>query len=93
LNESIDRNHGNGKVNQRHDHPGVECAEISEAQKSNTGVAMVKVGGNLFSGTKVTGPHSALVVQEDLKRLSVVETDKPDHEGVKRWRFELNPFR
>jgi uncharacterized protein (DUF342 family) len=66
---------------------------ISEAQKSNTGVAMVKVGGNLFSGTKVTGPHSALVVQEDLKRLSVVETDKPDHEGVKRWRFELNPFR
>ena len=66
---------------------------ITEAQKTNIGVAVVKVGGNLFSGTTITGPHSALVLQENLKRLSVVETDQPDHEGVKRWRFELTPFR
>lgn len=66
---------------------------ITENQKMNQGVAMVKIGGNVFSGTKITGPHSAMVLQEDLKRLSIVETDKPDHEGLKRWRFELNPFR
>ncbi|MBC2713046.1 MAG: hypothetical protein HGJ94_19265 [Desulfosarcina sp.] len=66
---------------------------ITEAQKMNNGVAVVKIGGNVFSGTKLTGPHSALVLQERLKRLSIVETDKPDREGVKRWRFELNPFR
>ncbi|BBO68806.1 hypothetical protein DSCA_27360 [Desulfosarcina alkanivorans] len=66
---------------------------ITEAQKTSVGLAAVKIGGNLFSGTRITGPHSTMVVQENLKRLSVVETDKPDHEGVKRWRFEINPFR
>jgi len=66
---------------------------ITETQKMNHGVAMVKIGGNVFSGTKITGPHSVMVLQEDLQRLSIVETDKPDHEGQKRWRFELNPFR
>jgi hypothetical protein len=54
---------------------------------------MIKIGGNVYSGTKITGPHSALVLQEDRNRLSIVETDQPDHDGVKRWRFELNPFR
>lgn len=66
---------------------------ITKSQKMDSGVAMVKIGGNVFSGTKINGPHSSLVLQEDLKRVSIVETDKPDHEGVKRWRFELNPFR
>ena len=66
---------------------------ITENQKMNHGVAMVKIGGNVFSGTTITGPHSAMVLQEDLKRLSIVETDKPDHDGLKRWRFELTPFR
>jgi septal ring factor EnvC (AmiA/AmiB activator) len=67
--------------------------ELSNARKTNNGVAVVKIGGNVFSGTKITGPHSALVLQEDLKRLSIIETDKPDHEGSKRWRFELSTFR
>jgi len=67
--------------------------EIAEARKTDQGIAAVKVGGNVYSGTKFTGPHSVLVLQEDLKRLSIFETDKPDHEGVKRWRFELAPFR
>ncbi|MCB2144881.1 MAG: FapA family protein [Deltaproteobacteria bacterium] len=66
---------------------------ITDTQKTNHGVAMVKIGGNVFSGTKITGPHSSMVLQEDLKRLSMVETDKPDHDGLKRWRFELTPFR
>jgi prefoldin subunit 5 len=66
---------------------------ITEAQKANHGIAMVKVGGNVFSGTEITGPHSRLVLQEDLKKLSIIETDKPDHSGAKRWHFELNPFR
>lgn len=66
---------------------------ITEAQKANRGVAMVKIGGNVFSGTQITGPHCTMVLQEDLKRLSIVETDQPGHDGAKRWRFELNPFR
>ena len=66
---------------------------LNEARKRSHGVAVVKIGGDVFSGTKITGPHCSLVLKEDLKRLSIVETNKPDHEGVKRWRFELNPFR
>ena len=66
---------------------------IAEARKTDQGIAAVKIGGNIYSGTKLTGPHSVLVLQEDLKRLSIVETEKPDHEGAKRWRFELAPFR
>ena len=66
---------------------------LTEAQKTDHGLAVVNIGGTLFSGTKISGPHSALVIQEDLKRLSIVETDKPDHAGVRRWRFELSSFR
>ena len=66
---------------------------ITEAQKADQGLAVVKIGGNVYNGTQFIGPHSTLVLQEDLKRLSVVETDKPDHDGNKRWRFELSPFR
>ncbi len=66
---------------------------ITETRKLNRGVAVVKIGGNVFSGTKFTGPHSTLILEEDLKRLSIVETDKPDHKGMKHWRFELNAFR
>lgn len=66
---------------------------IAETRKTDQGIAAVKIGGNIYSGTKLTGPHSVLVLQEDLKRLSIVETEKPDHEGAKRWRFELAPFR
>jgi len=66
---------------------------ITEAQKVNHGVAMIKIGGNAFSGTQITGPHSTLALQEDLKKLSIIETDKPDHTGAKRWRFEINPLR
>lgn len=67
--------------------------EMTEAVKAVPGAAVAKIGGNVFSGTKITGPHSVLILQDDLKRLSIVETDRPDHEGVKRWRFELDPFR
>ena len=66
---------------------------IEEARKADRGVAVVKIGGNVYAGTQCTGPHSVMVLQDNLKRLSIVETDKPDHEGKKRWRFELNPFR
>jgi hypothetical protein len=65
MNRLARKSHGNGNGNhrKRHDNPGVECTPgnaITEAQKSNTGIAMVKVGGNLFSGTEITGPHSSL---------------------------------
>jgi hypothetical protein len=66
---------------------------LTEAQKTSQGVAMVKIGGTVFTGTRITGPHSTLIIQEDLKRLSIAETDKPDPEGSKRWRFEIHPFR
>ena len=67
--------------------------DIIATQKENTGVATIKIGGNIYSGSSIAGPHSTLSLQEDLTRLSIVETNKPDHDGVKRWRFEINPFR
>ncbi len=66
---------------------------IAEIKKNDQGIAAVKVGGNVFSGTKITGPHTVFNLQEDLKHLSFVETDKPDSMGSRRWRFELAPFR
>jgi uncharacterized protein (DUF342 family) len=67
--------------------------ELGEAQKQSIGKALIRIGGDVFSGTKIFGPHSSMVLQENFKRLSIVETDKPDPEGVKRWRFEMTPFR
>jgi uncharacterized protein len=67
--------------------------QITENQKMDRGIAIVKVGGNIYSGNAITGPHCKMVLQEDLQRVSIAETDQPDHDGVKRWRFELNPYR
>lgn len=67
--------------------------ELKTRQKEDCGVAIVKVGGNIFSGNTIIGPHSQIELQEDLKRVSIVETDESDHDGVKRWRFELAPYR
>ncbi|BBO91253.1 FapA family protein [Desulfosarcina ovata] len=75
-----------GELNERLD-------KINEAQKTSTGLAIVKIAGTVFSGTKVTGPHAKTVLQEDFKRLSIAETDNPDQDGARRWRFELAPFR
>ncbi len=66
---------------------------VAETQKNSGGLSVVRAGGNLMAGTKITGPHSCLVVQENIKRLSVTETDAPDRDGSKRWRFELTPYR
>jgi uncharacterized protein len=67
--------------------------QITENQKMDRGITIVKVGGNIYSGNAITGPHCKMVLQEDLQRVSIAETDQPDHDGVKRWRFELNPYR
>lgn len=66
---------------------------IADAQKTDPGRPVVKIGGNVYAGTQFTGPHGSLILDEDLKHLSVVETDKPDHDGAKRWRFEINALR
>ena len=67
--------------------------ELTEKKKEDQGIASVKVGGNIFAGNMIIGPHCKILIEEDLKRLSIIETDKADHDGVKRWRFELAPFR
>lgn len=67
--------------------------QLTEQKKEDQGIAAVKVGGNIYAGNMISGPHSKILIEEDLKRLSIIETDKPDHDGAKRWRFELVPFR
>jgi uncharacterized protein (DUF342 family) len=66
---------------------------INETRKTRPGKAVVKIAGSVISGTKVTGPHAMLVMEDELKRLAVVEVQKPDHDGVKRWRFEYQSIR
>ena len=66
---------------------------VVEAQKTSTGLAIIKIAGRIFSGTSITGPHTKLIQKEDLKRLNISETDSPDANGARRWRFELTPFR
>jgi diguanylate cyclase (GGDEF)-like protein len=66
---------------------------LKERQKEDQGLAIVKVGGNIFAGNCIAGPHSKVAIQENMQRLSIMETDKPDHDGVKRWRFEFAPYR
>lgn len=66
---------------------------LTADRKTNRGLAVVKIGGNLFAENRITGPHSSLLINENHQRLTIAETNEPDHDGVKRWRFELNPFR
>ncbi len=66
---------------------------ITEARKTNLGIALVKVGGTICSGTRITGPNAVLVLDKDLKRLSIMETNKAGHDGTKNWHFELGTYR
>jgi hypothetical protein len=66
---------------------------ITEIKKTNHRHRRRQSWRKSLFGDQITGPHSIFKLQENLKRLSIVETDKPDHDGVKRWRFELAPFR
>jgi uncharacterized protein (DUF342 family) len=71
----------------------ISLEELTERKKVDQGIAAVKIGGGIYSGNKIIGPHDKFIVEGDLKHLSIIETNKPDHDGVKRWRFELAPFR
>ncbi len=65
---------------------------LTEQKKTDKGLAVVKVGGVIFPGNTIIGPHSKIVIKEGLKRLSIAETNKPDQSGAKKWRFALAPY-
>ncbi len=62
---------------------------VIETQKTDCGFPTVKIGGNICTGTKVIGPNSVFMIDKDLSRLSIVETNRPALDGIKRRRFEL----
>ena len=67
--------------------------KLVDEKQQHPGEAVVKVGGTLYSGTTISGPNSSIHIDRDRKSLSIYETNKPNHEGMKPWRFEIGPYR
>lgn len=66
-----------------------EMAELKETQQDG-GRPSVKALGEIASGTTVTGPRANLTLREVRQRVTIFETDKPDAEGRRQWRFEFS---
>jgi hypothetical protein len=67
-------------------------ALVAETQTSR-GVPTIKVSGKITAGTSITGPSTELVTKETLARVLVMETNKPDADGVRKWRMNTQPLR
>ncbi len=77
-----------------------EQAELEERieilrQKGETekGKPVVKVSGNLFHGTKITGPKSKITINDDCRHVNIFETDKTDDGQFARWHMKIGPLR
>ncbi|MFH1982918.1 MAG: FapA family protein [Pseudomonadota bacterium] len=70
-----------------------ELAGLTAAAHTGGGIPSVKASGKIAAGTTISGPNAVLITTEVLSRVLVLETDKPDAEGVRKWHMSTQPLR
>ncbi len=70
-----------------------EMEALTTALAEDPGIAVVKVSGILAPRTTINGPKTTLTIREEQRRVQVMETDKPDAEGRRKWRMEVMKLR
>lgn len=66
---------------------------LREKRETEKGKPVVKVSGNLFHGTKISGPKSKLTLKDDCGHVNIFETDKTKEGQVTRWHMKIGPLR
>lgn len=70
-----------------------EMAVLTTALTEKPGIAVVKVSGILVPRTTINGPKTALTIREEQHSVQIIETDKPDTDGRRKWRMEVMKLR
>jgi len=66
---------------------------LRQKRESEKGKPVVKVSGDLFHGTQITGPKSKVTIDEDCHHVNIFETDKTDDGEFARWHMKIGPLR
>jgi uncharacterized protein len=66
---------------------------LREKRETEKGKPVVKVSGNLFHGTKISGPKSKLTLKDDCSHVNIFETDKTEEGQSTRWHMKIGPLR
>ncbi|MBU0990979.1 MAG: FapA family protein [Proteobacteria bacterium] len=68
---------------------------VSKKQNDKAGVSQVKVKNQLFAKTMIFGQHSSIIIQEDVKNVTVGEFKLTDPEGGRsgRWVMEIKKLK
>ncbi|MCP3955335.1 MAG: DUF342 domain-containing protein [Desulfobacterales bacterium] len=89
-----------GKLEEQETEIVKEQAELEERlealrkrREDEKGKPVVKVSGDLFGDTKITGPRTKIIIEEDVKHVNIFETDKTDDGEVAKWHMKIGPLR
>jgi PAS domain S-box-containing protein len=66
---------------------------LRERRETEKGKPVVKVSGDIFTGNKITGPKSKIIIDEDRHHVNIFETDKADDGQFARWHMKIGPLR
>jgi len=66
---------------------------LREKRETEKGKPVVKVSGNLFHGTKISGPKSKLTLKDDCGHVNIFETDKTKDGQFTPWHMKIGPLR
>ncbi|MDY6791596.1 MAG: FapA family protein [Thermodesulfobacteriota bacterium] len=66
---------------------------LREKRETEKGKPVVKVSGDLFHGTKISGPKSKLTFKDDCAHVNIFETNKTKEGQSTRWHMKINPLR
>jgi len=66
---------------------------LREKRETEKGKPVVKVSGNLFHGTKISGPKSKLTLKDDCGHVNIFETDKTKAGQFTPWHMKIGPLR
>jgi uncharacterized protein (DUF342 family) len=66
---------------------------LREKRETEKGKPVVKVSGNLFQGTKISGPKSNLTLKDDCGHVNIFETDITEEGQSTRWHMKIGPLR
>ncbi len=66
---------------------------LGRKREAEKGKPVVKVSGNIFHGTKITGPKAKITLDDDSNHVNIYETDKTDDGQFARWHMKIGPLR
>ncbi|MCJ8499121.1 FapA family protein [Desulfatitalea alkaliphila] len=66
-----------------------EMEDLREAAEVDSGIPVVKVSGTIFAKTRIAGPHRSIVIEQDMQRVRIAESQ----EDAKEFAMKVSSLR